>query len=119
MKSLMRSQYINYLSIDLLEKLGNTTPAQPQIDLMHSILSKVSLTHHLSFDHKLSEREIGCLYWAAMGKTSKETAKLLDIQANTVEHYRKAIKRKLLCRSMAEAVFKGMCFGYMQTNPIS
>jgi DNA-binding CsgD family transcriptional regulator len=115
MKYMMRNQYLNYLSIDLLDKLGNHTPQQKQIDLMHSILTKISITQHLSFDHQLTERETSCLYWAAMGKTSKETAELLQIQPNTVEQYRKAIKRKLYCKSMAEAVFKGIRLGYMQS----
>ncbi|HEX4046011.1 MAG TPA: helix-turn-helix transcriptional regulator [Gammaproteobacteria bacterium] len=106
-------QELNYLSIDLLEKLGNHKPVQKQIDLMESILSNVVVIKRLRFTRKLTEREVSCLYWAALGRTSKTTAALLNIQTNTVEQYRKAIKRKLFCKSMAEAVFKGIQFGYV------
>jgi DNA-binding CsgD family transcriptional regulator len=64
----------------------------------------------------LTEREKNCLYWSALGKTSRETAKLLQIQTGTVEQHRKKIKRKLQCKSMAEAVFKGMQMGYVPTS---
>jgi len=62
----------------------------------------------------LTPREVTCLYWAALGKTSKETAALLGLGSSTIEQYRKDIKRKLECRSMAEAVFKAMQFGYIE-----
>lgn len=32
------SQYINYLSIDLLEKMGNDCPTQNEIDFMESMI---------------------------------------------------------------------------------
>ncbi|HEV2614170.1 MAG TPA: helix-turn-helix transcriptional regulator [Gammaproteobacteria bacterium] len=59
-------------------------------------------------DPRLAKKEISCLYWAAQGKSSEETAILLHLSKNTVETYRKRIKTKLNCRNMAHAVHKGI-----------
>ncbi|HEX4044231.1 MAG TPA: helix-turn-helix transcriptional regulator [Gammaproteobacteria bacterium] len=114
----MKLDIANYLAIELLEKCGRKNPTQKQIDLMSAVLSRITFIHKLNFNPKLTEREISCLFWAALGKTSKETAKLLALQPYTIEEYRKEIKQKLECKSMAEAVFKGMRFGYLQTFDI-
>ncbi|HEX4044625.1 MAG TPA: helix-turn-helix transcriptional regulator [Gammaproteobacteria bacterium] len=111
----MKLDIINYLAISLLEKCGSKNPTQRQIDLMSSVLTKVTFIKEAYFNHPLTEREVGCLFWAAMGKTAKETADLLDLQTYTVEEYRQEIKHKLNSRSMAEAVFKGIRFGYLQS----
>lgn len=65
---------------------------------------------------ELTEREISCLVLAANGMTTEETADLLGIKASTVETYRKGIKRKLASNSMAQAVYQGMKFGYMDNQ---
>lgn len=114
MSTLNNSQSLNYLAIDLLEKLGNKTPNQPQIDLMESLISKVSIEQRLSFDHKLSARESACLLLAAQGKTSDETAEMLGVKSSTIKTYHKKIKRKLACASLAHAVFRGIRYGYLQ-----
>ena len=46
-------------------------------------------------EYKLTEREIECLYWAANGKSSEETAVILKIKPSTVEEYRKKNKEKI------------------------
>jgi DNA-binding CsgD family transcriptional regulator len=61
----------------------------------------------------LTEREVECLYWTAQGKTSEETASILKIKKSTVEDYRKHIKLKLNCSSMAHAVYEGVKRGYI------
>ncbi len=108
-----KSRHLYNSSRDLLKNLGNDAPDIKQIELMVLILSKVAVLQDLSFNHALTDREIYCLYWAAMGKTSTQTAELLNVQRYTVEQHRKEIKRKLDCQSMAQAVFKGMQFGYV------
>lgn len=121
MKISPTAQYVNYLAIDLLEKLGNIEPAQQQIDLMESLISQVAIIHHISFDHRLTEREISCLYLSAKGKSSPETAYLLGLKPSTVISHRKEILRKLACSNMTAAVFKGMQYGYLplqhRSNP--
>jgi DNA-binding NarL/FixJ family response regulator len=85
----------NYLAIGLLESLGNSKPTQQQITLTEELLSMVSIQHKINFSDKLNNKEIACLYWAAYGKSSKETADLLHIKQSVVESHRKEIKRKL------------------------
>lgn len=65
--------------------------------------------------NELTERERSCLLLAASGKTSNETANLLGIKASTVETYRKNIKEKLACNTIAQAVFEGLRCGYFKT----
>jgi DNA-binding CsgD family transcriptional regulator len=107
------SQDVSYLSIDLLEKLGNLEPTQKQIDIIECLLTKVLVVKKLSFNQQLTKQEASCLYWAALGKTAAETAELMNIQPYTVQEYRKEIKKKLSCKTMAEAVFRGIQLGHI------
>jgi DNA-binding CsgD family transcriptional regulator len=102
------------LARDLLDNLGNSNPTQKHIELMHSILGSVTLVQAIHFNEKLSQREISCLYLAAKGKTSEETAELLKISTATVDSHRKRIKRKLNCYSLTQAVFEGIRWGYIK-----
>jgi len=65
------------------------------------------------FMQQLTEREVQCLYWAAHGKSSDETAIILKIKKGTVEDHRKNIKRKLNCSTMAHAIYEGVKRGYI------
>jgi DNA-binding CsgD family transcriptional regulator len=114
MKKFSRPQNLNYLAIEFLEKLGNKTPSQPQINLMESLISKVGIEQKISFDHKLSARETACLLLIAQGKTSDETAAMLGVKSSTIKTYHKKIKRKLACANLAQAVFQGIRYGYVQ-----
>lgn len=118
MKITPTAQYVNYLAIDLLEILGNKQPDQQQIDLMENLISHVAVTHRISFDRRLTGREISCLYLSAKGKTAPETARLLGVKPSTITSHRKEILRKLACNNMAAAVFKGMQCGYLQQKPM-
>ncbi|MCD6040032.1 MAG: autoinducer-binding domain protein [Gammaproteobacteria bacterium] len=109
-----RHQYANYMSLKIIEKLGNEEPTEAQIAFMESILTKITLIRPITFHPRLTNQEIVCLYWAALGKTSKETAALLKVQRSTVEKHRKDIKKKLHCKSLVEAVFKGIQLGYVE-----
>lgn len=67
---------------------------------MH-IKKKTSVQHNT-----LSEREIQCLNWTALGKTSYEIGIILDISLNTVNHYINNASRKLNCVNKTHAVAK-------------
>lgn len=99
---------INYMAIELLEQFHIYEPTQVQIDMVESFIRKVILDGRFIFDNKLNQREVDCLYWAAKGKSSKETANILCISSETVDWYRKQIKEKLECKNIAHAVFQGM-----------
>lgn len=57
---------------------------------------------------RLTVREKECLLWAARGKSSEETALILNLKISTVNYYRKKIKEKLDCINMAQAVYEGI-----------
>ncbi len=104
---------LNYLAIRLLEELGNYAPSQQQIDLLEQVLSSTTIDRRLTFEKSLTVMEKACLYWAAKGMTTEETAGLLKIAASTVETHRNKIKRKLQCKNIAHAVFEGLRYGYI------
>ena len=54
----------------------------------------------------LSDREIQCLNWTALGKTSYEIGIILDISLNTVNHYLNNASKKLNCVNRTHAVAK-------------
>ena len=57
---------------------------------------------------RLTVREKECLLWVARGKSSEETALILNVKITTVNYYRKKIKEKLDCINMAQAVYEGI-----------
>lgn len=74
---------------------------------------KSIIKRNYTHEKQLTEREVECLFWAANGKSSDETAIILNIKKFTVEEYRKNIKRKLSCTSIASAIYEGVKFGYI------
>lgn len=105
------------MAIEVLDQLGITQPSSRQIAHIETLLFATTIKTDIYFAPQLSKREISCLYWSAKGKTSEEIAKLLHIQKQTVDSYKKEIKRKLGSRNIAQAVFEGIRWGYIQ--PIS
>ena len=61
----------------------------------------------------LTAREIDCLKWAASGKTSAETATILGISENTVNHYMANSATKLDTVNKAHTVAKAMRLGIL------
>lgn len=103
----------SFLAIDLLKFFGNSIPSKKQIELMVSLLNKEVLVRKLVFDKKLSKREITCLYLIAQGKNIDEAANIMKISRATIKAYRKSIKKKLASKTIAQAVFIGMNYGYL------
>lgn len=58
----------------------------------------------------LSKREAECVLNASLGKTAKETAKILNLSHRTVEFYLNRIKVKLKCRTITELLGRLMPF---------
>ncbi len=61
----------------------------------------------------LTGREKDCLVWTAAGKTSSETAQILGISENTVNHYLSAAAAKLGATNKAHAVVKAIKQGIL------
>jgi DNA-binding CsgD family transcriptional regulator len=52
----------------------------------------------------LTIREMECLCWASKGKTACETAIIMGISYETARWYRKQVREKLDCCTLAQAV---------------
>lgn len=52
----------------------------------------------------LRPRELECLHWLALGKTSPEVAVILGLSVQTVRWYVKEARRKLDAHTIAQAV---------------
>jgi DNA-binding CsgD family transcriptional regulator len=105
-------------SLDFLEKTIDLikfhNPAYNRsIILNDKFYRKSIIKRSYKAEQQLTKREVECLYWAAHGKSSDETAIILKIKKNTVEDYRKNIKQKLNCSSMAHAIYEGVKRGYI------
>ncbi|MGX9690610.1 helix-turn-helix domain-containing protein [Achromobacter anxifer] len=59
----------------------------------------------------LSERQASCLHWAAMGKTSWETARILGVSESTVNFHLCNACDKLGVRGRRAAVVMAMKLG--------
>lgn len=66
-----RSNEFNYLSIQLLEHIGVIDPTQEQIDLVEGLIATSSINMSQMFNQQLTQKEIACLSWAALGKSSR------------------------------------------------
>jgi DNA-binding CsgD family transcriptional regulator len=91
---------INYLAIDLLERLGNSKPTESQIEIMESILLQVVPPRRV-FDKTLTLVKIISILLTVKGKTPREIADLLDISQMDVEGDYEEIKNKLNLSAVA------------------
>jgi DNA-binding CsgD family transcriptional regulator len=64
-------------------------------------------------EKKLSEREATCLQWAALGKTSRETAIILGVSERTVNFHVQNACRKLRARNRRAAVATALTCGLL------
>lgn len=55
---------------------------------------------------KLAKREKECLWLIAHGHNTREISTYLFISQHTVRGYIKTMRKKLKCKSIAQAVFK-------------
>jgi DNA-binding CsgD family transcriptional regulator len=65
----------------------------------------------------LTEREHACLYWSAIGKTSKETALILCISRHTVYFHLKNAARKFDVYSTRHAINRATRLGLIKAQP--
>lgn len=107
--------YENKLIKNLLNQLDITDPSQKQLDLAKKLFLRITIDSVLNFDPKLAESEVECLFLIAHGYTAPQMAESLNKKLSTIESYQKELKRKLKCHTIAQAVFRGIKFGYLST----
>jgi DNA-binding CsgD family transcriptional regulator len=61
----------------------------------------------------LTPRELDCLYWAALGYSTRETAEILKIHNETVRQYIKQALKKLNARNKTQAIWLAHRYGYL------
>jgi DNA-binding CsgD family transcriptional regulator len=108
--------YRKQLTKELLKQLGNTNPNHKHAAFAEKILFRVAVNRQLTFHAKLTDSEACCLYWATQGYNTRDTARVMSTKHSIIESYRKEIKRKLNCNTIAQAVYEGICFGYVPTR---
>lgn len=112
----MKNSFFNIMAKKYLRELGNYDPQPEHFSKMESLLENTFIERRIHLEDRLTSKEKICLLLAAHGKTSIQTAIILNISKDTVESHRKEIRRKLGCNSMAHAVYQGVRYGYVQ-NP--
>lgn len=108
--------YKQQLTKELLKQLGNSNPNIRHTAFAERLLLRAAVNRQLTFNTQLTDGEVCCLYWAAQGYSTRDTARIMGTKHSTIESYRKEIKRKLNCNTIAQAVYEGICFGYVPTK---
>lgn len=62
----------------------------------------------------LTTREIECLRWVSLGKSTNEIATILQISPHTARDYLKSVRFKLDCVTSAQAAAKAIRFGFLK-----
>ena len=70
--------------------------------------------HGSEVDRPLTPRELDCLFWAAHGYSSTDTAEVLELNAETVRKHIKNAAKKLNARGVTQTVFLAYRMGYLQ-----
>lgn len=100
-----RQRYFALLSAGVAGKMQPEAVMSAQINCCY-MLSEMTALSPVGDDvpNPLSERERECLFWAAEGKTTEETALILDVSNNTVNGYIQQAIRKLAAPNRAKAI---------------
>lgn len=69
--------------------------------------------------YKLSERQIGCLFFLLRGKTDKEIGNIFNLSPRTVESYIDEIKFKMGCVTRSQVIDKSFIEGLVNVIPKS
>jgi DNA-binding CsgD family transcriptional regulator len=91
-------------------KIIGTTGACFLIGNETHLFNALGNQHHADplLSHKLTARQLDCLYFLTKGCSMKQIAATLNLSPKTVEHYLDAVKEKLNCHSRAELIIKAL-----------
>ena len=62
----------------------------------------------------LTTREVECLRWVTLGKSTNEIAAILSISPHTARDYLKSVRFKLDCVTSAQAASKAIKLGFLK-----
>jgi DNA-binding CsgD family transcriptional regulator len=110
----------NHVALTLCDSLvvnvDTTNLMQLALPLIDTVLS--AERSHNTVLTPLSQRETGCLQWAAAGKTSIETAIILGLSPHTVNQYLTAATVKLKAVNRTHAVTKAVRLGLIDLSVV-
>lgn len=107
------NQFGKELAKTFLEYLSNLS-LNKRIEQVESILSETKIKNLVTLGRRLTLQEKKCLFWAAKGKSIKETARILQLSYHTVQEYRASAIKKLEAPNVTAAVVSAI-----QSNAIS
>ncbi len=110
---------VNELALQLLNEFEISNPTLNQIKTAQSFILNVIYEGKFYVNSHLSRKEILCLYWAAMGKSTQEIGEILHLAVGTIETYRKRILKKLKAKNMIQAVFAGVKYAHICQDKIN
>ena len=95
-------------------------PSNPPLSRLHPPISPLTslsapLPSEMSAAKPLSDRQAICLFWSAAGKTSWETARILDVSDSTVNFHLRNACTKLGVRGRRAAVVAAIRQGLLDT----
>lgn len=102
-----KAVYKEELSRMILHYLEISEPTPRQLVKAEQLFLRMRLVYEMNFDPKLSVDEAKCLFLIGHGYTAPEIAKQLKLKLSTVASHQKELRRKLKCRTVAEAVRVG------------
>ena len=108
---------LSFSSSELPEKASSRMQqAEPQLMMLayhihESVMRIFRNTDQMSPAVILTAREKECLLWAAEGKTSDETAQILNISESTVRFHLNNAARKLNVHTRRHAIARAICLG--------
>jgi len=96
---------LTQIAIDLLYGLQVCNPTPEQMIAAESLIVAIFGEKKSACQVRLQPNEWRCLYWAAQGKSIKETARILHLSFGTISHYHQQIKAKLGCKKLIQAAY--------------
>lgn len=102
-----QNEFYLALSKDYLKFFTNKQHSSLHLSEMKELI-RYKYSRDLVLSDVLTIQEAKCLFLAARGKNTEETAILLGLSINTVESYRRNLRKKLKSRSMTQAAMHGI-----------
>ena len=96
----------------VFERVGGTLAAMTR-RFITGYVAATRPKRRIPADCELSKREVECLRWAAIGKTDREIATIIDLSHATIRYHINRASEKLIAVNRAQTVFKAGQLGYL------
>ncbi len=105
---------------DVLGGFGVTLPTLEEVERIYVLLRAIGVQSPAASDgsepRALSERQCECMYWIAKGKSSWETAQIMEISESTVNYHIKQALRYFDTNSRTVAAIRCVTAGYFDID---